>query len=205
MNQHPPILIGAPARSGTTMIAGLIHFHGVWIGKARVTKSPSTNPLVGTENIRIKEYLKRLDPRTPSGEFREAILSMVETDGPWLVKTAQVLLKYRNWNNAFPDARWILPIRPENEIVASAMRHPGMAKRGEFEQRRRVQYMQELQGNIAAQCRHTLYVNPGRIATRDYTAAELLMLFCRLELDREVWDKWIDPARWHGATKDKET
>ena len=73
MNNYDPILIAGPPRSGITMMSGIFHYHGVWIGPARTTKYPKSNSSLGTENIDIKKYLKSL------------------LDG------------YKNWNTPLPD------------------------------------------------------------------------------------------------------
>ena len=49
-----PVIIASPPRSGTTMLAGLLHHHGLWIGNARVTHFKQTNSDLGTENIEIQ-------------------------------------------------------------------------------------------------------------------------------------------------------
>lgn len=197
-NDHPPILIASPTRSGTTMIAGLLYHHGVWIGEAKVTKAPETNPLLGTENTKIKAYLKSLDIKISPVDFRREILSLVETDGPWLVKTAQNLLKWKKWNAAFPEAKWILPNRSMDEIVRSAMRHPGMRNRGPEEQTRRVELLKGLQEEVARRCENTLWLCPGKIARKQPEETARLFDFCDLALDYDVWDNWIEPERWHG-------
>ena len=123
-----PILIASPTRSGTTMLAWLLHLHGVWIGNAGVTKSPETNPQVGTENISLKKYLKSING-VPEN-FKEQIEKRVETNGPWLLKTAGNLMKQDIWLKYYPDAIWLLPWRSIDKIVESAMRHPGMRRTG---------------------------------------------------------------------------
>ncbi len=198
MNPYPPILIASPTRSGTTMIAGLLYHHGAWIGEAKVTRAPETNPLLGTENTEIKEYLKRTPVNYPSLDFRRDVFMFLDTDGPWLVKTAQNLLKWPLWDRAFPAAKWILPLRSTEAIVESAMRHPGMLRRGAAEQRKRVEHLKGLQQDVARSCVNVLWINAHDIAMKDAKITGDLFNFCELALDLEVWDSWIEPERWHG-------
>lgn len=180
------------------MIAGLLYYHGVWIGEAKVTASPETNPLLGTENIHIKNYLKKLGFNVGSNVFREDILKFVETDGPWLVKTGQVLLKWQYWRGAFPDAKWILPVRDTDEIIASMKRHPGMRHRSEDDMLRRITRAKELQAAVIASGANIFSVNPKDIATGNESIARWLIEECGLEFNQEAWQKWIEPERWHG-------
>jgi hypothetical protein len=101
--------------------------------------------MIGTENIAIKKYLKSLQngyenwnvplpdimlPLPLVDSFRGRILNIVDTDKPWLVKTSNLLHTWRLWNQAWPSARWIFPIRSVWNIVDSAKRHPVMKRRG---------------------------------------------------------------------------
>ena len=59
MIRQDPILIAAPPRSGTTMLAGLLYYHGMWVGRSRTTMYPGTNSEFGSENIDIKNIMKK--------------------------------------------------------------------------------------------------------------------------------------------------
>ena len=58
INQKPILIAGCP-RSGTTMLAGLLHYHGVWVGRSRTTMYPGSNSNFGSENLDIKEIMKQ--------------------------------------------------------------------------------------------------------------------------------------------------
>ena len=199
MNPNPPILIAGPARCGTTMTAGLLYHHGVWIGEARVTKAVHTNSLLGTENIHIKEYLKEMSGKDPSPHFRQDILKLVPGYGPWLVKTAQTLIKWKKFAYHFPEARWVLPWRPTEEIVQSALRHPGMQRQGEQRRRDIARWHQKLQKDVADSGVEHVWIDVGKLANRDREEAEKLLNFCGLKLDEKLWHNWIEPSMWHGG------
>jgi len=192
---NEPILIASPTRSGTTMVAWLLHIHGAWIGEAKVTKAKGSNPAVGTENVEIKTYL-----RSVSGvpdDFRKRILSLVDNDGPWLVKTAQNLLKMDAWLTHFPEARWVLTNRDTEAIIESTMRHPGMT--GDREKRRKVvELHKHLQQQVAHRAKHVHWVDVDDLANAKETTGRRLVEFCGLEFDPEIFNNWIQPERWHG-------
>lgn len=196
-NQNPPILVAASGRSGTTMIAWLLHLHGAWIGKAGVTKAPQTNPQVGTENTAIKNYLKGAAAGADVKTFRRDILKMVKTEGPWLIKTAGTLRHWQKFEKAFPDCKWVLPIRPTKDIVESMKRHPGM-KGDDISFRRRAEFWKKHQNKVMDNCKNVFAVSPGALVAGNVELARQMMEFCGLQLEREVYLGWIDPERWHG-------
>ena len=112
MNDSPIFIAGSP-RSGTTMIAGLLKLHGVWVGESRVTRDPKSNSLIGTENIPIKRtigkefnrigYTNRAIPFPSAKELErlnynmiwDVIVSVVPEQGQWLFKSAGLLILYK--------------------------------------------------------------------------------------------------------------
>jgi len=138
-----PILITGAARSGTSMVAGIIDLCGAFGG---YTSPPNRNNAKGMfENIYvktaiIKPYLRSIgmDPKcqyplpdvndTPLPiNFREAIeINMIgegyDGDGQWYYKDAKLCLMWKLWNKAFPDAKVVIVRRNTEDIVASCMR-----------------------------------------------------------------------------------
>lgn len=196
----PPILIAAPTRCGTTMIAGLLYHHGVWIGEAKVTAYPETNSLLGTENSEIKAFLKSWRGKDNPAEFRRKVRSYVGTEGPWLLKTVLILSSVKDFLAAFPDATWILPYRPFEDIVASQMRHPGMPGKREV-RGRRVEHGQRKQDEVAEKANRVLRVDAHAMALGDEKVARELVEFCGLEFDPDIWREWIKPEMWHSETE----
>lgn len=212
MNKHQPILIAGPPRSGTTMIAGLFYHHGVWIGESRSTSYPKTNSKLGTENIQIKKYLKSLLPKgwknwnlplpnvsCPKKDihFKERILELVETDGPWLVKTSNILLTSELWRAAFPDAFWVFPKRPTGAIIQSAMNHPAMKKRGKHKIKEFVSSLKFRQDVIFPFVDNKTKVDVNELVRFDVVAADLLSQAGIVPRKKVIRD-WINPEMWHG-------
>ena len=207
MSNQKPILIASPPRCGTTLLAGLFHKHGAWIGKARVTSYPKTNSLLGTENQDIKKYLKSLlgdyknwNLPTPTIDnvrgFKEEIEGIVPDNQVWLVKTSNILFTWRLWRNAYPDAIWIFPKRDINKIVDSAMRHPAMKKRGREKIDIFIEALQKRQEFISRFTKNRVFVNVNNIVN-DGECKDLIE-YVGLEYDQSITDNWINKGMWHG-------
>jgi hypothetical protein len=195
-----PILIAAPTRCGTTFLAWLLHLHGVWIGEGRVTKAPETNPQVPTENTAIKTYLRGVSG-VPA-DFRDGIEALVETDGPWLFKSASILEKQDAWLHHFPEARWLCPFRPVEDCVASKMRHPGMNGRGRAENEKRTALHFKLQYRVLERARHRVAIPADVIcgggADGEHAAREMFD-WLGIEFDHRAYHDWVQPERWNNG------
>lgn len=176
------------------MLAWLLHLHGVWIGKAGVTRDPRTNPQVGTENGGIKDFLKTEATKTPY-KFRDSILAMVHTDGRWLVKTSHNLMRQDLWMHHFPDAWWLLPERSFERIVASRERR-GVSPRSSIV-RTHLEMQQKLMGKANRWHMHSA----NRLCSggdEGEDEARKIFEFVEIDFDPEVYHGWVQPGRWHG-------
>jgi len=141
-NMTAPILITGCARSGTSMIAGVINMCGAFGGKM---SGPNHNNQRGMfENARIrntivKPYLRRIkvdpmgqyplpnvdDLMIPSDlkeEVEQVLLAEGYKEGPWMYKGAKMCLMWPAWHYAFPNAKWIIVRRNTDDIVRSCLR-----------------------------------------------------------------------------------
>jgi hypothetical protein len=176
------------------MLAWLLHLHGVWIGEAEVTSDPSSNPLVGTENVHFKKYLKEVGHGVSVG-FREGILKLVDTDGRWLVKTPLNLRCWEAWGSAFPGAKWILPNRPLKDILSSRERL------GQLGKRMQIREQISTQENIYASDLDSMWADMNVLCNggRDGEAeARRVFQFVDIEFKPEIYNDWVQPERWHG-------
>lgn len=205
MIRQDPILIAAPPRSGTTMLAGLIYYHGVWIGRSRTTMYPGTNSNFGSENLDIKHIFKQIakeigyqnwDVPFPvvdlSKDVKDRIEHFVPENTPWLVKTSWVLVFWQFWHKAYPKARWLFPLRKTKKIVNSMNRHPGMRRHSTGKKR---EFIQALDHSRELAKRHVLFHEFGieRIAKRDRREIDTLFTFLDLEPNYTIIDDWINP------------
>ncbi len=137
-----PILITGCARSGTSMVAGIINLRGAFGGK--MSGPTSTNAKGMFENARIrneivKPYLTSIgvdkmgqyplpnieEMVIPTGWKRKVEAIIQEEgyeDGPWMYKGAKMCLHWPIWNYAFPDAKWIIVRRKPSDIINSCLR-----------------------------------------------------------------------------------
>lgn len=137
-----PILITGCARSGTSMVAGIINLRGAFGGK--MTGPTSTNAKGMFENARIRNEIVKpyftsigVDKmgQYPLPNIEEMVIptgwqGRVEgimqeegyEDGPWMYKGAKMCLHWPVWNYAFPDAKWIIVRRKSSDIINSCLR-----------------------------------------------------------------------------------
>jgi hypothetical protein len=138
-----PIIITGAARSGTSMVAGVVHLCGVFGGDM---SGPNRNNAKGMfENVRIrngmvKPYLRELGV-DPLGQYplpdikklpvpvywRKRIENIISTEGckdnqPWMYKGAKACLMWPVWNETFPNAKWIIVRRRTGDIVNSCLK-----------------------------------------------------------------------------------
>jgi len=201
-----PIFIAGPPRSGTTMLAGLFAKHNVWVGRAKTTDYPGTNSDFGSENIDIKNIMKREAMRQhyhnwrvplPEGKLDASIKDEIEAFVPestrWLVKTSWTLTFHEFWNTAYPEAYWVLPCRGEEVVVNSMNRHPSMRKRPDNMKRKFVHALQTRQKYVNSNFNRTLMVNMYKVSRRDKETIENLFEFVEELLDWDVVNQWIEP------------
>lgn len=139
----PIFVLGIP-RSGTSMIAGVLHHCGAWIG-ATVPGGPS-NPEGFFEHVMLRERVLKpmlihqgadplgvrampeLDRLTPQPELKGDVLRQLAIehypggDQAWLYKDCKLSLVWPLWRDAFPNARWVIVRRPADDIVRSCLR-----------------------------------------------------------------------------------
>jgi len=207
MSRQNPILIAAPPRSGTTMLAGLLHKHGVWVGRARTTMYPGTNSDFGSENQDIKNVFQRAAKKadyqnwtTPFPELgscrflKKEVEEFVPKDQRWLVKTSWCLIYWRFWRQAYPKARWLFPTRDTLKIVDSMNRHPGMRRHPDGEKHQYIAHLLRNAGNVIASGAHYAYVDIERLADRDPETIEALFRFLKMKPDYKIINEWIQPT-----------
>jgi len=137
-----PILITGCARSGTSLVAGIINQRGAFGGQMSGPTSSNAKGMFENAKIRndiVKPYYRSLNV-DPLGQFplpdisnlpipsnweqriRQVILDQGYKDGPWMYKGAKMCQHWPVWNYAFPDAKWIIVRRKTPDIINSCMR-----------------------------------------------------------------------------------
>lgn len=141
MIQTSPILITGCARSGTSMVAGVINICGAFGGNTGAGNKYNEKGLFENAKIRAidKEYLRSIgcDPKgqnplpdtknlTIPSNWRERIERAMLEDGyqkgPWYYKGARNCLTWPVWNYAFPNAKWVIVRRRSADIAESCLK-----------------------------------------------------------------------------------
>lgn len=124
------IFITGAARSGTSLTTKILAAHGLNLGEP-------VNPLYENTGIRqqiIKPYLTSIGadplgqnplpdtdnlPTLP--DFRERVAKFIESE-PWGYKCAKATLIWPVFQEAFPEAKWVIVRRDKHKIAESCVR-----------------------------------------------------------------------------------
>lgn len=137
MNYRSPIIVLGCRRSGVSILAGALHQCGAFLGGHRLADPRQDrfgNPDV---DAMATDYLRRAF--CPADErflatadlhelgWRGRVESTFEglglsPDQPWVVRSRAVALMWREWNRAWPDAKWIFVRRTPEDIAMSCLR-----------------------------------------------------------------------------------
>ena len=137
----PPILITGCARSGTSLVAGIIDKCGTYGGRIAGPTQNNRRGFFENTDIRnriIKPYLRSIncDPLgqfplpdvkylDPMPQLRDTVLKIFDghgyKSGPWYYKGAKLCLLWALWHDAFPGAKWVIVRRKDEDIVKSCM------------------------------------------------------------------------------------
>ena len=205
-----PILVAAPPRSGTSMLAGLLHHHGVQVGEYHVNKD---NPKGGFENIHIKKVVKGklkkngydlnpiyIQPTTFKNDpqFRENALKFIpDSTKPWLFKEFRILMTWPLWYKYFPNSIYVLNRRNIQDNLKSMQNHHIISKRGSTRALRFwIEWARERQEEIAKYCPH-VWADVDKIWAGDLNEAKKVVEACGLEFDEQITKEWIDPDLCH--------
>lgn len=194
-----PILVVASPRSGTSMTAGLIHRHGVWVGTYR--ENDKYNPQGHYENKPLNSVLRHWfgvlpvtgEIATPVDGFREKVEEVIRGDGyeegPWLYKHS--VMYWPIWHEF--DPIWIKCWRDKESIIASN-KAVGFLKSSESDNRvrhlveRHHEEMRKLPGPD---------VDTEAVAQGDFTTLEEAINHCGLKFDEQIASEFVMPDAWH--------
>lgn len=212
----PPILIAGSPRSGTSLTAGLLKAHGVAVGEC--LGPAKWNQKGHFENRALKDLMKvvlqengygttPLDKGWPErlnskAKWRGRVFSAFSPGkgAPWLVKESRILMTWPLWRDAFPQAIYVFPRRPADDILRSMIDHPGVSRNGDPDQLWAwIHKCWERQEEIAAHADTAKfhYVDTDIMARGDMAEAKSLVEFCGLTFNEKIADRWIDQGLWH--------
>jgi len=151
-----PILITGCARSGTSMIAGIINMCGAFGGRMSGPNNNNAKGMFENSEIRneiVKPYfdsigvdrlgqypLPDIDTLPIPREWRKKVEDAMSKQGwtgeQWMYKGAKMCLHWPVWNYAFPNAKWIIVRRKTPDIINSCIR-TGFMRAFKFEKNRK--------------------------------------------------------------------
>ncbi len=221
-----PIIVTGCARSGTSLIAGVLAHCGAWVGDCTGPTSWNRKGQFENEFIRdrlTKPLLKSIgaDPmgqyplpeveernlRSFGPEWRRKVLSAVLNQGyagdvPWMVKGAKACLIWPVWAEAFPQAKWVIVRRDDERIIDSCMKTSFMRKH-----KTRDGWQSWIDHHKA--CWKAMGRRVGHIEVwsdhvvksvhyDDFTIARWMVESVGLQWDEQKVKQFIDPKLWSG-------
>lgn len=206
-----PVFIAAPARSGTVMMANLLHGHGIWIGDAGISKTSHVDGNVGAENLEIKKFLRSLTRELlfknkervlPASKqalidrnvFKDKLEAFVPTGKPWLIKTSLTLDFNEVLMDVYPNARWVLMRRDKKDIMASVNNHPVMRKR-RWSTSKLIDASFARQDEIFKKAGYVLKIDPDNVV-HSAMAARNAVEFCGRDFSHDVFNAVVKPGEW---------
>jgi hypothetical protein len=214
-SKQSPIIITGCARSGASLIAGVVNLCGGFGG--------STAPKDRFENLKISaldsEYLKNLN-LDPRGQFPLPITSSLpipanwkqsvegiiseegHTNGPWFYKSAKTCLMWPIWNYAFPNAKWIVVRRRSADIADSCLKTSFMNAYGTYEEW--IKWVNYYDDRFVEMIQAGLNVKqfwPERMVKGNYEQAYELVEWLGLNWKSEGVMSFVEPKLWKSRVK----
>ena len=137
-----PILITGAARSGTSMIAGIINMCGAFGGDMSGATRNNKRGMFENAKIRntiVKPYLEQIGvdkmgqyplpdvdnlliPSNLKQRVEDVIKEQGYESGAWMYKGAKMCLTWPIWHYAFPNAKWVIVRRRTGDITKSCVK-----------------------------------------------------------------------------------
>jgi len=221
--EKSPILITGCARSGTSMMAGIIDICG---GFGGMTAGPNKHNAKGMfENLRIKmeadkPYLSSLgvDPkgqgplpdtkklRIPT-DWKETvdniILQQGYKEGAWYYKGARTCLYWPVWAYAYPNAKWIIVRRRSSDIADSCLKTAFMNKYQTFDEWIKwVNQHEKKWTEMFVAGLNCKQIWPERIIRGNYEQVHEMIEWLGLEWRPKEVMNFIEPKLWKARVKE---
>lgn len=220
---NSPILVTGCARSGTSLVAGILYHCGIWGGKL-VGPKPR-NKKGQFENAEITKLIKenlRKDNFDPMGQqnlpstsndisidkdLRNKVYDVIsKQEFTWIDESIPIFFKdakltwvWPSWNYAFPNATWIIVRRNEEDIVSSCMNTEFMRA---YETAQSWKDWVEHHKLMFEEIKKSLYPNVYEIWSEEllqgnYEGLYEILSKYNLDLKKNKVDNFVDPDYWH--------
>ena len=224
LKERPFFITGLP-RSGTSMTAGIFAALGLWTGTT-VAGGPE-NPKGFFEHVVLREQVtkgilashgfdplgvRKLPPKdfNPNVKFnnslslRQTIEAIIQDDGyrpdrAWLYKGAKMTLLWRMFNNAFPNAVWIVVSREREGFVRSCLKTSFMMQHSTdpaFWHRLAEAYEERL-ADLSGSVAKVHEVQTDDIIQGKFAAIENICLTHGLSYDPGAVSEFVSPQFWN--------
>ena len=216
---NAPVLVTGLPRSGTSMVTGLLGLSGLWLG--HTVPGGKENIRGFFENAILREHVhkeilrqggfdplgvRRLPPPAWHPVVRNlravvaAVLTAQQYDGRqiWGFKDAKLTLTWRLWHEHFPQARWIVVRRPDDEVIASCLRTSFMKQHSSDPLFWR-QFVAEYLERLAALQRVVGWsrtIEAGDMAAARFDALERLVVELGLTWRPDAMRAFVAPEQW---------
>lgn len=220
MSDAPIFITGLP-RSGTSLVASCFALCGAWVGE---TDGPSPyNQKGNCENRKLREGLLKpylslqlADPQgqhplppvnqaalLPGPVWRDKVLNVIKRQGYrggiWAYKDAKLALCWKQWQAAFPEARWIVVRRDAEAITDSALAAEPIARRWQFDRNKVRMWVEAYHKHLTVgQEADTYYIWPQQLLDGDYLTLHRAIEACGLEWRQNIIKRHISLELWHG-------
>lgn len=219
--KQSPILITGCARSGTSLVAGVINICGAFGGHTGPGNKWNEKGLF--ENMRIREidkaYLRSIgvDPKgqkplpntsklsIPSDwkdKIQGAIIQDGYKEGPWFYKGARNCLTWPVWHYAFPNAKWVIVRRRSADIAESCLKTSFMNAYDTYDEW--IKWVQHHENCFVEMIKAGLNVKtiwPERMVKGDYEQMYELVEWLGLSWKSEEVMQFIEPKLWKARVK----
>ena len=219
---QPVFVLGLP-RSGTSLIAAALHGCGAFVGETVPGGGPE-NPLGFFENTYIREKVNKqildkigADPLGVSAlpalkdlpkvkglaeTLRDLLLYQGYKDGDrWLFKDAKLTLLWPIYLSTFPDARWVIVRRRDEDIITSCLKTGFMRQHSDdpaFWQRWIDDYKRRLE-RLKQESTLVYEIWPHNLMDGQFSDLETLVGKLGLDWNESEVSSLINPAFWHAA------
>jgi hypothetical protein len=221
-----PVLITGCARSGTSIVAGIVNHCGAWGGN--MTGRTRYNQKGQFENKAIRDQIVKAALRNagydPLGQkplpvleempidasWRNRVLTEMRSQGyggdqRWFYKGAKMCLFWPQWHFAFPNARWIIVRRDKEDIINSCLKTAFMrAYRDVKGWSKWVDAHLERFAEMHESGLNIIEVWPARIIAGRYGEIKNAIAHVGLKWNADVVHEFIEPRLWHGKSDKSE-
>lgn len=219
--KQSPTLITGCARSGTSLVAGIINICGAFSGQTGPGNMYNAKGLFENQRIRAidKAYLTsiKMDPKgqyplpntatlpIPNdwrSRIEGAMIADGYKDGPWFYKGARNCLTWPVWHFAFPNAKWVIVRRRSADIAESCLKTSFMNAYSTYEgwikwiNHHEKCFVEMIQAGL-----NVKMVWPERMVRGDYEQIYELIEWLGLTWKSEQVMDFIEPKLWKSRRK----